>query len=41
VGVASSSSQATLKKKGFLKRLESFEDKERYSEWVFAVKVQP
>jgi type II secretory pathway pseudopilin PulG len=38
VGVASRSERSPLKKKGFARGDESFEDKEKYSEWVFAVR---
>jgi type II secretory pathway pseudopilin PulG len=38
VGVASSSSRSTLKKKGFGKSLEYLEGKELYSDWMFDIR---
>jgi type II secretory pathway pseudopilin PulG len=37
VGVASRSQRGSIKKKGFATADESFEDKDRYSEWIFSV----
>jgi type II secretory pathway pseudopilin PulG len=38
VGVASRSERSPVKRKGFAKGNESFEDTEKYSDWLFAVR---
>ena len=41
VGVASRSAQSPIKKQGFPKGFEYFENKERYSDWVFSIRGVP